>query len=57
MTELEQLARQYVHENKLTLGETLALSLFVAQATKLLQRQEHAAEGCVIDYEKGWVLK
>jgi hypothetical protein len=59
VTALESIARQYVRENKLTLGETLALSLFVAQATKLLQPQEQPvnveAMG-VVDNERGWRL-
>jgi hypothetical protein len=59
VTELESIARQYVRENKLTLGEQLALSVFVAKASKLLQPQlptDNVEELGVVDRERGWRL-
>lgn len=54
MTELERIARQYVAENALTLGEKLALSVFVAKARKTLETPRNI-EG-VVDNERGWRL-
>jgi hypothetical protein len=58
MTELERIARQYVAENRLTLGEQLALSVFVAKAREVLEPKQapSAAPVFVVDEQRGWRL-
>jgi hypothetical protein len=58
MTDLEKLARQYVAENQLTLGEKLALSVFVMRAKQVLEAQapSNVEQLYVVDEERGWKL-
>ena len=53
---LEDIARELVRGE--SLETKLAMSLLVAKARKVAKEQQAAAaEGCVIDYSRGWILK
>ena len=59
MTDLEKLARRYVAENTLTLGEKLALSVFVMRAQQMLEAQaqpNNVEQLYVVDEARGWKL-
>jgi len=55
-TQLEAMARAYVRENRLTLGEKLLLSHFVCRVKGQLQEQELGDE-VVGDFQRGWVIR
>jgi hypothetical protein len=53
---LEDIGRELVKGESLEVQ--LAMSALVAKAKQVAkQQQAEAAEGCVIDYERGWVIK
>lgn len=53
---LEDIGRELVRGESLEVQ--LTMSALIAKAKQVAkQQQAEAAEGCVIDYEKGWVLK
>jgi hypothetical protein len=53
---LEDIARELVKGE--SLETQMAMSVLVAKARQVAKEQQtQAAEGCVIDYERGWILK